>query len=102
MRHIPEAKVKLDRAKKLIDELKLLLEPFLSSENFYVEKLKIDGNIWELVIRMKLQPPLEFGAMVGEIVHNLRSSLDVGLFQLLSLAFPMEFSSLRLLTFFCC
>jgi len=95
LRFIAEVEVKLERANTLIEELEQSLKPFLGDENFFVEKLKIDEYVWDLVIRMKSQPPLKFGVMIGEIVHNLRSSLDVGLFQLLELAFPVEFSSLN-------
>lgn len=94
MQYLPEVQAKLQRADVLIGELRQGLAAFLDSDNFFVEKVKIEENVWELIVRMNSQPPLVHGVMAGEVVHNLRSSLDIGLFLLLESAVPIKFDEL--------
>ena len=92
--YLAEVEAKLQRADSLIDELRQELEPYLSTENFFVEKNQIEANVWELTVRMHSQPPLIIGAKIGEVIHNLRSSLDVAVYLSLEMVFPKEFSLL--------
>jgi hypothetical protein len=92
--YLPEVEAKLFRADSLIEELREELEPYLSTKNFFVEKTKIEPNIWELTLRMHSQPPMIIGAKIGDVVHNLRSSLDVAMYLSLESVFQMKFSQL--------
>ncbi len=83
MNYIPQVGAKLQRAIELIDELDTLCTAYLDPQNFCVEKVLVGPNSWNLVLRMNEVPPLSFGVFVGDVVHNLRSSLDIGLFHYL-------------------
>jgi len=80
---IPQVSAKLKRAVELIDELEALCSTYINSQNFHLEKVLVGPNRWDLVLRMNEVPPLSFGVLVGDVVHNLRSSLDIGLFHYL-------------------
>lgn len=90
----PEVIAKLHRAYELQNDLKAKFEAYLAPANAFVEQNRIDTNSWELTIRILQQPTLAFGVLVGEIVHNLRSSLDIGLNLALATAYPKEYSAL--------
>lgn len=94
MTYLPEVLAKLHRADSLIEELRQELAPYLSTENFFVEKNKIEANVWELTVRMHSQPPLIIGAKIGDVIHNLRSSLDVAMYLSLESVFPQKFNLL--------
>lgn len=70
--------VKVERAKKHVRDLEALVEEFFKSNPYeIVVQDELDTN--DRVFRVKIlhQPPLEWGAIVGDIVHNLRASLDL-------------------------
>lgn len=94
MTYIPQVDAKIKRAIELIDELDVLCKAYINVQNFYVDKELVQLNKWNLILRMNETPPLRFGILVGEVVHNLRSSLDIGLFHYLQAASPDGFSRL--------
>lgn len=94
MTYIPQVDAKIKRAIELISELDVLCKAYINAQNFYIDKELVEPNKWNLVLRMNETPPLRFGILVGDIVHNLRSSLDIGLFHYLREANPDGFSRL--------
>jgi hypothetical protein len=92
--YLPEVQAKLQRADELIEEIRQGLIPYLDSKNFFVETTQVEANVWELTVRMESQPPLKFGVMVGEVVHDLRSSLDGAMYQLLKTTYPIKFNDM--------
>lgn len=94
MTYIPEVDAKIKRAIELIDELDVLCKAYINAQNFYIDKQSLEPNKWDLVLRMHENPPLKLGILVGDIVHNIRSSLDIGLFHYLREATPDSFSRL--------
>jgi hypothetical protein len=92
--YIPQVDAKIKRAIELIDELDILCKTYLNAPNFYIDKQLVEPNKWDLVLGMHEKPPLKLGILVGEIVHNIRSSLDIGLFHYLREASPDSFSGL--------
>lgn len=83
MIYMPQVIAKLQRAFGLIDELDGLCSSYINSQNFGLEKVLAAPNMWNLVLRMNEAPPLSFGVLVGDVVHNLRSSLDIAHFHYL-------------------
>lgn len=69
------SRIKVNRARKFIDELKLCIEQYNKSEPFVVN-YTTDGDKWEMELVWKALPP-EAGAILGDAVHNLRASLDL-------------------------
>jgi hypothetical protein len=70
-------RLKIERADKHIDDLYDVLKGFLSSD-FY--SVRIDKNYWfnDLIIDISKDFPKEVASlMLGDAIHNLRSSLDV-------------------------
>ena len=94
MTYIPQVDAKIKRAIELIEELDILCKTYLNAPNFYIDKQSVEPNKWDLVLRMHENPPLKLGILVGDIVHNIRSSLDIGLFHYLREASPVTFSGL--------
>jgi len=95
MEYLPQVKAKLHRAVSLIEQLKVEIDVHLHSENFFIEKDLAGTDTWQLTVRMRTQPPMELGVMVGEVIHDLRSSLDIALSSYLEIAFPNEFERLK-------
>ena len=70
-------RVKIDRANELIGDLVPEVVAFLKSNTEVVGEDESCGDrIFRFVTKGQL-PPLRFGAIAGDIVHNLRSSLDL-------------------------
>lgn len=91
---IPQVCAKIQRAAQLIETLDALCIAFLDAQNIYLDKVVAGRNKWDLVLRMTDDPPLDFGVLVGDVVHNLRSSLDIGIFHYLRDAYPESFAKL--------
>lgn len=72
--------LKIERAKKHIKELEQLAADFLGGDPVQTtaeEAAGPDGSMG-IVIQMKVSPvPEEMSAVVGDIIHNLRTSLDL-------------------------
>jgi hypothetical protein len=91
----PQVQAKLKRATQLITELKNECTEFLNPKDFYIERVPLDSNKWDLILRMNERVPLDMGILVGDIVHNLMSSLDIALFYYLGESNPIGFSALK-------
>jgi hypothetical protein len=73
---------KLDRAKAHIEDLKVRLDswitetnPYSVEANFNYRRL-VDHDPMEVIGRIHRKPPPDIPARIGDIIHNLRSSLD--------------------------
>lgn len=71
-------RVKVERAKEHIDYLGTLVRAFFRSEPYKVVSYN-EPDTGDLVYKAKVlaQPPLWWSAVVGDAIHNLRSSLDL-------------------------
>jgi hypothetical protein len=80
--NLSEAKIKLDRAKVHIQELSQNAKTFLASSPFSID---IEEENDDLVHRVRIQKtvPKEWAAIVGDAVHNIRSTLDYMIWQLI-------------------
>lgn len=70
--------VKVERAKKHVRDLEALVEGFFESSPYEIV-VQDQPDTGDRVFRVKIlhQPPLEWGAIVGDVVHNLRATLDL-------------------------
>jgi hypothetical protein len=70
-------KLKIERAKRHIGELHRLCSAFLQREPYemFTEEKPEVGEV-AIKVRVKECVPLAWGAIVGDIAHNLRSALD--------------------------
>ena len=71
--------LKLDRAKKHLKELRCEIADFESRDPYLiVYEQKVEGG--EIVCRLSVNqfpPSKEWGVIIGDIIHNLRSALDL-------------------------
>lgn len=69
--------VKLDRARRHLGELKEMIGAFRATEPYSVVGEPTDiKDCVNYRLHLHREPPAEIGAVVGDIVHNLRSALD--------------------------
>lgn len=94
MNPIPQVDAKIKRASFLINELESLCQQYINSNDFRVDRVQIGTHEWNLILRVHEAPPLFLGILVGDIVHNLRSSLDIAIFHYLQEANPRRFAAL--------
>jgi hypothetical protein len=71
------ARLKIERAKKHLRDLEAVVADFRSTDPYHIIK-HIDPNTSERVAvrKIKTHPPAEWGVLIGDIVHNLRTTLD--------------------------
>lgn len=76
-------RTKFERAKEHFDQLHSEIRAFFDREPYKVVS-EVNPETGDEVYRVRVveQPPPRFAAMVGDIVHNLRSSLDLLAWQL--------------------
>jgi hypothetical protein len=69
--------LKLDRAKKHLNELKDCIARFSETE-FYSISPHVKADTGQPIVRVTVQPlPKDIPLMIGDVVHNLRSALDI-------------------------
>ena len=75
-------RLKLTRASKHIAELRAAAEAFLAAQPFAIYPAEeANGDlVWK--VRMHRSVPVEWSAIVGDAVHNMRSALDLLAWQL--------------------
>ncbi len=95
MNFIPQVSAKIQRAVQLIETLDTLSNAYLDAQNIFLDKKMVSSNRWDIVLRITEEPSLEYGVLVGDVVHNLRSSLDLGIFHYLRVANPDGFAELK-------
>lgn len=71
-------KLKIERAKEHVNQLDAELRAFHKWEPYHIV-VKEEPQSGDQIYRMKIneQPPLRWAAIIGDIVHNLRSALDL-------------------------
>jgi hypothetical protein len=70
-------RVKINRARSHIEELRSNAADFLASSPYTLEKLEKENGDLTYIIKINSDVPIEWCAIVGDIVHNLRSALDL-------------------------
>jgi hypothetical protein len=72
-------RLKLRRARTHIGELQTEIRRFLASEPFWLEVVDAptftNGKMWR--VQMRHEVPLDFSAIIGDVIHNLRTTLDL-------------------------
>jgi len=70
--------VKIERAKKHLYDLEQLIQEFFTSNPYRIE-IHDEASTGDRVFKVRTphSPPLEWSAIVGDIVHNLRAALDL-------------------------
>jgi hypothetical protein len=75
---------KFNRSKELFDVLRAEMDAFFNGDpRPYATAGTFDRDAWEWVERFQLRqrPPLRFGVILGDCVHNLRCALDHAVWQ---------------------
>jgi hypothetical protein len=69
---------KYDRAKEQFDLLRDEMHEFFNKGQPYSFSEEFDSDTWEWVKRVNVnrEPPVRFGVVLGDVIHNLRSALD--------------------------
>ena len=77
------SRLKVEWANKHIAELELAIERFVEQEP-YVLVSDDDAATGDKVLRVRVRsvPPATMGLMIGDVIHNLRSALDLLFWQL--------------------
>lgn len=88
------ASLKLDRAAEQLQDLMAEMKAFMKTD-FYETWLEFneDSQALVTVIRYKNPPPPKWSVIIGEITHNLRSTLDYLVFQMILLQTGKESTS---------
>jgi hypothetical protein len=72
-------RLKLRRARSHIGELQTEMNRYLRREPFWLEIVDAptftNGRKW--LVHLREEPPLDFSAIIGDAIHNLRTALDV-------------------------
>lgn len=77
--------IKIDRALELTKVLESEIKTYMDSGAARVEATWIpEHSLFELTLHIDRNPPERWSAIVGDIVHNLRSALDARMFQLIT------------------
>ncbi len=75
--------LKLRRAEHGLHTLGAEVAAFFETEPYDVrEEFRSDERKFTYTVIICREPPAQFGVIVGEIVHNLRSALDQAVWQL--------------------
>lgn len=69
--------VKLERAKEHLDQLNTLVLAFVNSDAFEIRKEDDPEKGHVIRLRIHREPPLRFGAIAGDVVHQLHSVLNL-------------------------
>ena len=79
--------LKIERAKKHVNELNLAINVYLERNPFeLIIKKEASKHTW--LIKTKEPVPLEFSAILGDAVHNLRTALDLLMFEMVGSKAP--------------
>lgn len=75
-------KLKFQRAIDLRDQLLAGLKEYQETNPMKIEESEWSGHVLKVNIYISEQPPRKLSPILGDVVHNLRSSLDSLLFQI--------------------
>jgi len=83
MQPLDDPRLKISRADKHLKGLQDEVERFLDSHPYGVIA-ELDKKTGKCILRVKInaEPPVEWGPVIGDIAHNLRSALDHLVWQL--------------------
>ena len=75
---LPNATIKLARARKHYAELETVMTAFAGGVRFDTRVVNIAGQPHQAFLNFHIPPPSEnFGGIIGDVIHNLRSALDL-------------------------
>jgi hypothetical protein len=80
------SRLKVKRARQHIGELMEQIKAFLLRDPFYLDVAagpSPNSKIW--IVRVREEVPIEFCAIIGDVIHNLRAALDLMAVQLVRL-----------------
>src|ERR1700733_11548989 len=85
MKPFDHSRLKVRRARSHIGELTTEILSYLRRVPFYltVDHVTEDGRRW--VVRVREEVPVEFSAIIGDVIHNLRAALDLMAVQIVRL-----------------
>lgn len=73
-----QSRLKIERSKRHFDELNAAIHTFMETRPYgIVEDFNAEIGKYEVRASVKSEIPSQFGPMVGDVIHNLRSALDV-------------------------
>lgn len=79
------SRIKLKRARANIGELQNEILAYLKRQPFYLVVQPAPNDSKEWVVRVREEVPVEFSAIIGDVLHNLRAALDLMAVQLVRL-----------------
>lgn len=76
--NLPDYRLKIERAKRHIQELAAEVSAFNSRSPYAVVK-NLDSQTGDIVFKLKIIEgiPRTWGPIIGDVIHNIRSSLDL-------------------------
>jgi hypothetical protein len=78
-----EINAKIERAKNHLLDLNTEIKKFIQTKPYEVEDYdeeETGDRVW--IVHVRSEPPIQLGAIVGDLLNNLRSSLDYLVFEL--------------------
>ncbi len=85
------SRLKLRRARKHLDSIKVAIDSFLASKPYaFVLEADPKPPNYNIVARVRHLPDEEWGLIVGDFAHNARSALDLLVYQLSQLPYDDE------------
>ncbi len=70
--------IKTERAKEHVSHLEREIRTFFDSKPYEVRRYaEADTGYWSFRLHVHRQPPLNWTALIGDTIHNLRSALDL-------------------------
>ncbi len=76
------SRIKLRRARANYGELQNEIHAYLKRQPFYLIVQPSPNDTKEWVVRVREEVPVEFSAVIGDVIHNLRAALDLMAVQL--------------------
>jgi len=76
-------RAKIERAQEHLGKLESEVRAFLQTNPYQaVGEDDPETGDWRVLVRVREEPPLRWSATIGDVIHNLRSSLDLLVWQL--------------------
>jgi hypothetical protein len=85
MPHLQGSRVKLERARRHIAELRAAYVEYLKSKPLLVHPTEAENGDQVWIAKFQQPIPVEWAAILGDAIHNTRSALDLMVWQLVEL-----------------
>lgn len=80
--HFKSSRMKIARARKHLSELRATIRSYIAKKPCFIVQEDAGGGLVDWTIRVRFRPPEDMAAVIGDVVHNLRASLDLLAFDL--------------------